>query len=155
MDANQSLRSMYTVIRCDRILKFPFVYPGNYGFIPNTLSLDNDPLDVLLINTIQLNQNIVIKIKILGVLITEDESGMDEKIIAVPHEDVDNESKYLNEISDIKKEELDKIKYFFTHYKDHDDDKWIKVYDYKNKKYAHEIFRLAELRFLKSTRSKI
>jgi inorganic pyrophosphatase len=130
---------IYNKLRCDRILNTPLIYPGNYGYIPNTLSLDNDALDILLIKSVKLLPNTLIKVKILGVLLTEDENGQDEKIIAVPADKVYPYNKNINEITDINQDILNKIKYFFTHYKDNDKDKWVKVGDFKNKKEALDI----------------
>ena len=136
------------MIRCDRILNTPLNYPGNYGFIPNTLSLDKDPLDILLINTVKLLPNTIIKVKILGVLITEDENGKDEKIIAVPDDMVYINNTDINDITDINDNILDNIKYFFSHYKDNDPTKWIKVDCYKNKKEAQQIIIESYQRYL-------
>ena len=76
-------------IRCDRILNTSMNYPGNYGYIPNTLSGDGDPLDILMVCDYQLLPGIVIKSKIIGVLLTEDEKGADEKLLVVPYKGVD------------------------------------------------------------------
>ena len=81
--------SDYKCVRCDRILNTSLVYPSNYGFIPNTMAGDGDPLDVLLITDYKLYPNIVIESKIVGVLLTEDEKGEDHKILAVPSSNVD------------------------------------------------------------------
>jgi len=114
-------------IRCDRILSTSMMYPGNYGYFPNTLSGDNDPLDVLLISNFQLYPNSVISVKIIGVLITIDESGEDEKIIAVPSNCVDKNYENINTISNIQENVIEKIKHFFKHYKDNSKSKWIQV----------------------------
>ena len=153
IEQNTKIKYEYDIImnkiRCDRILNIPLVYPGNYGFIPNTLSLDKDPLDIILINTCNLLPNIVINVKIIGVLITEDEHGEDEKIIAVPSNHVDPINKHINDISDVNSNILNNIKYFFTHYKDNDINKWVKVGDLKNKKEALKIISLCYDRFKK------
>lgn len=137
-------------IRCDRILSGPLVYPGNYGYIPKTLSLDNDPLDILLIKSVKLYPNTLIKVQILGVLMTEDENGMDEKIIAIPDKEVFPGNDSIDDINDIESNQLEKIKYFFTHYKDSDKFKWVKVGDLKNKLDAEKIIMESHQRYLNS-----
>lgn len=123
-------------IRCDRILNTSMQYPGNYGYIPNTLSGDGDPLDALLITEYPLQPNAVIKIKIIGVLVTTDESGQDEKIICVPSDKVDSKFSSINTLSDLTDNTLQKIKHFFTHYKDNDKNKWVIVEDFLEKEQA-------------------
>jgi len=127
-------------MRCERILHTSMTYPGNYGHVPNTLSGDGDPIDVLLITDYKLNSGVFIHIKIIGVLLMEDESGFDEKLVCVPHSDVDPNSNYINNIDDLPKCLLDKILYFFQHYKDNEDGKYVKNIGYKNKKRAEEIY---------------
>ena len=135
------------LLRCDRILNIPFTYPGNYGYIPNTLSLDNDPLDILLINTEVLVPNTIIKVKILGVLLTEDENGEDEKIIAVPDNNVDKSNQSINDINDLTDHILNYIKYFFSHYKDNETNKWVKVDSYRGREEALKIIYNSHERF--------
>ena len=129
----------YKILRCDRFLNTSMIYPGNYGYIPNTLGGDKDPLDILVICDYSINPGIIIECKVIGVLIMEDEKGIDEKIIAVPSENIDYNSKTINELSDINLNILSKIKHFFQHYKDNDKIKWCNVSDYKSKKEAIKI----------------
>lgn len=126
----------YNLLRCDRILNTSMLYPGNYGYIPNTLGGDKDPLDILVICDYSISPGIIIECKVIGVLIMEDEKGIDEKIIAIPSENVDYNSKAINELSDINLNILSKIKHFFQHYKDNEKLKWCNVSDYKSKKEA-------------------
>lgn len=126
-------------IRCDRILNTPMMYPGNYGYIPNTLADDGDPLDILIM-TDCLYPGIIIKCKVIGALITEDEKGMDEKIIAVPDKSVSDKYETINTIYDLGEYTLERIKYFFIHYKELDKKKWIKVKDYVDEKKAYQIY---------------
>ena len=105
-------------IRCDRILHTAMAYPGNYGYIPNTKAGDGDPLDVLLISEYALYPMTTIKVNIIGALLTEDEKGMDEKLIAIPIEKVDPNYKRGTDIEDLPVNTLSKIKHFFNHYKD-------------------------------------
>jgi len=115
---------------CDRILNIPFSYPFNYGYIPYTLSEDGDPLDAVVICDSVLVPNSYILCKVIGVLKTEDENGVDDKIILVPSDKVDSKSIKINKMEDINSTIKDKIKYFFKHYKDFDKNKWIKVGEY-------------------------
>jgi inorganic pyrophosphatase len=105
---------------CDRILHTPMKYPFNYGFIPNTLSEDGDPLDAVILMDDQLIPGSVIKCKILGYLNTKDDSGIDPKIIVCPIEKVDPMWKNIESLFSQKIDEhkLEKIRYFFKHYKD-------------------------------------
>ena len=129
-------------MRCDRILNTSMLYPGNYGFIPNTLSGDDDPVDVLLLTEYPLYPGSIISVKIIGVLLTTDEKGDDEKLLAVPSLEVDTRFKNINDIIDLEEITLHKIKHFFTHYKDNDKHKWVTVKNFCNKKQALEILEL-------------
>jgi len=117
---------------CDRILHTPFKYEFNYGFIPNTLSQDGDPLDVAVIMDDELVPGCYVKCKFLGALETEDDQGIDPKIIMCPCKKVDPKYKDLNDISDLPISTREKIKYFFTHYKDLEN-KHVEVGNWLNK----------------------
>lgn len=116
----------------DRFIATPMHYPCNYGFIPNTLSDDGDPIDVLVITEYPVMNGAVIPCKPIGVFLMEDEKGGDEKIIAVPIEKMNSEYSTLNEIDDVPEILLNKIKHFFEHYKDLEKGKWVKVAGFKN-----------------------
>ena len=98
---------------CDRILHTAMAYPGNYGYIPNTLAGDGDPLDVLLICDHPLFPTSRVNIKVIGLLKTEDEKGQDEKLIAVPSTSVDPNYREINEISDMPETHLVEDQAFF------------------------------------------
>lgn len=115
---------------CDRFLHGPFAYPFNYGFIINTLGGDGDPLDAVIICNRPLLPTCLIKCRIIGALITSDEKGQDEKILLVPSLSVDPYSKHINNITDLTEYTLKEIKYFFTHYKDMENNKFINVGEY-------------------------
>lgn len=117
-------------LQVDRFLNVPFAYPFNYGYIPNTLGGDGDALDAVVICEHSIQPCSYIKCKLLGCLRTEDEKGEDDKFIFIPDESVDKNSSIINELSDIKSDILNKIKYFFEHYKDLDPNKWITVHDF-------------------------
>ena len=108
------------IIVCDRILHTPMKYPFNYGFIPNTLSEDGDPLDAVILMDDPLVPGCIIKCNILGYLDTKDDSGIDPKIIVCPIEKVDPMWKNIESLfsEKIDQHKLDKIRYFFQHYKD-------------------------------------
>jgi inorganic pyrophosphatase len=134
-------------IRCDRILNTSMCYPGNYGFIPNTLSGDGDPLDILLISDYSLHPGIVINARIIGVLLTNDEKGDDEKIIMVPDDSVDTSYSEIDNYDQLPKITLSKIKHFFTHYKDNEQKKWVKVKGFKDKDYAMSIYENSKKKY--------
>ena len=120
----------------DRFLATPMHYPLNYGFIPNTLSGDGDPIDVLVLSEYPVTYGAVIPCKPIGVLLMEDEKGEDEKVLAVPSEKMNSEYSKYNEISDIPEVILKKVEHFFEHYKDLEKGKWVKVAGYKDSKEA-------------------
>lgn len=126
---------------CDRVLHTPFTYPFNYGYIPNTLAGDGDPLDAVVVMHDPLISNCYIECKIVGALITEDEKGMDEKLIMVPSDKVDPSSKTILDINDIHETTKEKIKFFYEHYKKLEPNKWVKVTGYVNRETAEEIYK--------------
>lgn len=123
----------------DRFLQTPMHYPANYGFVPNTLSGDGDPADVLVISRYTLMPGCVIEAKPIGVLITEDEKGMDEKIIAVPSDSISKEYTNVQDIKDLPQTLIDQISHFFEHYKDLEKGKFVKIQGLKGAKDAKEI----------------
>ncbi len=114
----------------DRVLYGAMFYPANYGFVPNTLADDGDPADVLVLNEYPLAAGSVIPCRLIGVLMMEDESGMDEKLLAVPVSKIDPRYEGIKSISDLPKATLDKIKNFFETYKLLEPNKWVKVKDF-------------------------
>lgn len=111
----------------DRFLYTSMRYPGNYGFIPHTLSDDGDPVDVLVANTRALTPGSVINCRPIGVLIMSDESGGDEKVIAVPSVKLTRRYENVLEYTDLPAITLDQIAHFFERYKDLEHGKWVKV----------------------------
>lgn len=114
----------------DRFLYTPMSYPGNYGFVPHTLSDDGDPIDVLVCNTRQLVPGCVINVRPIGVLIMEDNSGQDEKVIAVPSHGLTKRYDNVHNYSDLPDITLLQIEHFFEHYKDLEPGKWVKIGDW-------------------------
>lgn len=117
----------YNCILVDRFIDIPIFYPFNYGYINNTLSKDKDCLDVLLICNYSLHINSVINCRPIGVLKLIDECGEDNKILAVPNYNITNKYNSIQDICDISKKKLNNIWYFFEHYKDLNEDKWVKI----------------------------
>jgi inorganic pyrophosphatase len=135
-------------MRVDRNMTTTMTYPGNYGFIDKTISGDNDPTDVLIVNNYPFIQNTIVTCRVIGALLTTDEKGEDEKIIAVPVCD----SRYNeNNYTDLPSENIESIKHFFTHYKDIDakqgKDKWVKVKDYVDAEKALKLIEIARIKY--------
>lgn len=122
----------------DRFLYTPMTYPGNYGFVPHTLSEDGDPIDVLVCNTRPLVPGCVINVRPIGVLVMEDNSGKDEKIIAVPSPHLTRRYEKVHDYTDLPEITLQQIEHFFTHYKDLEPGKWVKVGDWGDEDYARK-----------------
>jgi len=111
----------------DRFLYTPMRYPGNYGFIPHTLSLDGDPIDVLVANTRPILPGAVINCTPVGVLKMEDDGGGDEKIIALPSPKLTRRYAHITNYTDMPAITLQQIQHFFEHYKDLEEGKWVKI----------------------------
>ena len=111
----------------DRFLYTAMRYPCNYGFIPHTLSEDGDPTDVLVVGNRALMPGCVVRARPVGVLMMEDEAGIDEKIIAVPHQNLTQYYNAIQSYTDLPQILQDRIAHFFAHYKDLEPDKWVKV----------------------------
>ncbi len=111
----------------DRFLYTSMRYPGNYGFVPHTLSDDGDPIDVLVASTRAITPGAVINCRPIGVLIMTDEAGQDEKVIAVPSVKLTRRYETVNEVKDLPQITLDQISHFFQHYKDLEGGKWVEV----------------------------
>ena len=111
----------------DRFLYTPMSYPGNYGFVPHTLSEDGDPIDVLICNNRPLVPGCVINAHPIGVMLMEDNSGVDEKILAVPSPHLTQRWNHVREYSDLPEITLKQIEHFFEHYKDLEPGKWVKT----------------------------
>ena len=123
----------------DRVMASAVFYPANYGFIANTLADDGDPVDILVLNEYPIQAGAVIPCRLIGVLVMEDESGMDEKLLALPTSKVDARYEDIKSLDDVPKATLAKIKHFFETYKILEKDKWVKVQDFKDTKAAVEI----------------
>jgi inorganic pyrophosphatase len=123
----------------DRVLHNTNVFPYNYGFIPNTLSPDGDPVDIIVLSEYSLVPGIICDVKIIGGINTIDEAGQDDKIIAVLSDKTDSNSMDINNISDIGENMLKNIRYFLEHYKDNETNKYIIVKEYYDKEKADAV----------------
>ena len=111
----------------DRFLYTAMRYPGNYGFVPHTLSGDGDPCDVVVANTRAVVPGAIMSCRIVGVLIMEDEAGLDEKLIAVPGPKLTQRYSAIQEYTDLPAITRQQIEHFFAHYKDLEPGKWVKI----------------------------
>lgn len=111
----------------DRFLYTPMRYPGNYGFVPHTLCGDGDPIDVIVVNQRPIVPGAIINCRPIGVLLMEDESGQDEKILAVPSHKLTKRYDAIHDVADLPDITVQQVKHFFEHYKDLEPGKWVKV----------------------------
>ncbi len=114
-------------LKVDRFLYTSMRYPGNYGFIPHTLSDDGDPCDVIVANTRAISPGAIMSCRIVGVLLMEDEAGGDEKLLAVPSAKLTQRYARVNTFTDLPEITLKQIEHFFAHYKDLEPGKWVKI----------------------------
>lgn len=133
----------------DRVMYSAMFYPANYGFIPHTLADDGDPVDILVLNEYPLQAGSVIKVRLIGVLIMEDESGMDEKLLALPVSKIDPRYDKISSLNDLPQITRDRIKNFFETYKMLEPNKWVKVKEYKDKAAAVAILQQSIKNFAK------
>ncbi len=123
----------------DRVLTTPMRYPCNYGYVPNTLGGDGDPLDALVLLPLPLVPGAVIRCRPLGMLQMSDEAGSDEKLIVAPLPSIFSGYAHITDIDDVQKHWRDRIAHFFTHYKDLEENKWVKVEGWANAAAACDI----------------
>ena len=116
----------------DRFMATPMFYPANYGYIPQTLADDGDPLDVLVVTPYPVVPGSVIRCRPVGMLNMSDESGRDEKLIAVPHDKLSALYKDVKEYTDLPALLLQQIEHFFENYKDLEPGKWVKIDGWEN-----------------------
>lgn len=127
----------------DRMLHTAMYYPCNYGFVPHTLSADGDPLDVLVLCDEHLIPGCVISVRPIGVLIMEDEAGQDEKLLAVPTTKISPIHEGKTSYKDVPEIKLQQIAHFFSHYKDLEKNKWVKVLGWEDVDKAIEVIQEA------------
>ncbi len=130
-------------VEVDRVLFSAMYYPANYGFVPNTLAEDGDPADILVLNENAFQAGSVVRCRLIGILVMEDEAGMDEKLVAVPISKIDPTYNEVNSLDDLPGATLDKIKNFFETYKMLEPNKWVKVKDFQGKEAATKMLQKA------------
>ncbi|MDR1451404.1 MAG: inorganic diphosphatase [Helicobacteraceae bacterium] len=118
-------------IAVDRVMFSSVFYPANYGFVPETLADDGDPSDILVLGDYAIAPGATIKCRLIGMLVMEDESGQDEKLIAVPCSKIDPQFDRVEKLDDLPEITLKRIKNFFETYKILEPGKWVKVKDFK------------------------
>ena len=123
----------------DRFMSTPMFYPANYGYVPQTLADDGDPLDVLVITPYPVVPGSVIRCRPVGMLNMSDESGQDEKVIAVPHDKLTPLYKEVKEHTDLPALLIKQIEHFFEHYKDLEEGKWVKIDSWQNADAARKV----------------
>ncbi len=127
----------------DRYLYTEMRYPCNYGFVPHTLSLDGDPIDVMVVGNRPLVPGCVVRARPVGVLMMTDDKGQDEKVLAVPHPCLTAYYDTIASYHDLPKTLVDKITHFFTHYKDLEVGKWSRVEGWSGVEKARELINQA------------
>lgn len=135
----------------DRVLYTAMRYPGNYGFVPHTLSDDGDPIDVLIANQRPLIPGAVMNCRPVGVLFMQDEAGSDEKILAVPSGKVSAMYDNIDSYRDLPAMQVRQIAHFFQRYKDLEDGKWVKILRWGDDAEARELISRA----IEAARSRI
>ena len=136
----------------DHFLYTPMRYPGNYGFIPHTLSDDGDPCDVLVVNTRPLLPGGAISVRPVGVLRMVDEGGGDEKIVAVPVSRLTQRYTHVHNYTDLPEILWRQIEHFFAHYKDLEPGKWSKFDGWGDAEHAKDLIEQAIARASKLQR---
>ncbi len=125
----------------DRFLHTAMFYPCNYGFIPHTLADDGDPVDVLVVGRVPVIPGAVLRARPVGMLLMKDEKGMDEKVMAIPVDELHPYYRNVSSYRDLPKILIDQITHFFAHYKDLEEGKWVEVERWAE---ADEAFRMIE-----------
>ena len=127
------------ILVVDRFLHTSMRYPGNYGFIPHTLSGDGDPCDVLVVNTRAITPGAMMSVRPVGVLLMQDQAGNDEKIIGVPSSKLTRRYDAVKSYADLPEITIQQVRHFFEHYKDLEEGKWVKVLRWGGVEDAHRL----------------
>ena len=125
----------------DRFLHTAMFYPANYGFIPHTLSEDGDPIDCMVVGPTPVVPGVVLRSRPIGALLMEDEKGIDEKLLAVPVDELHPFYKQISSYRDLPEIMLEQISHFFQHYKDLEKGKWVKVLRWAEVSEAADLIR--------------
>ena len=131
------------IIKVDRILHTSMVYPYNYGFVPETLGEDGDPLDIMVITATPFLPNTIVSVRPIGVLLMKDEEGIDTKVMSVPSEKIDPASKSINDAKDLDAHTKDMISHFFSYYKSIEPGKWAKTEGWRGADEARKFIEAA------------
>lgn len=135
------------VLIVDRFMNSAMRYPCDYGYIPRTLAEDGDPVDVLVVSPFPLLSGCVIRVRPIGMLKMQDEAGKDAKILAVPIDKLTKQYQNMEKPSDLFPLLLDQIQHFFTHYKDLEEGKWVKIEGWEEKESAFAVIQAAVQRY--------
>jgi inorganic pyrophosphatase len=130
----------------DRVLFTPFVYPVDYGFFDNTLGGDGDPLDALVLLEHSVFPGVVVRVRPVAVLPMEDDGGIDEKVLCVPVKDP--RWAHIQDVDDVPEQIKNEIEHFFSHYKDLEPGKWVKVGKWAGKAEAERLIAEAQERYV-------
>ncbi|MCS7184013.1 MAG: inorganic diphosphatase [Patescibacteria group bacterium] len=134
------------VLRVDRFLYTAMFFPFNYGYLPNSLSDDGDPVDVLVLSNFSILPGTLIKCQVIGGLEMEDEAGKDEKVIAVPIRKIDPFWGQYQDLDELPLAYRNQIKHFFENYKTLEPNKWVKIKEWLNKEKTIELIKKATLK---------
>jgi inorganic pyrophosphatase len=132
-------------VHLDRVLYTPFVYPTDYGYFDKTLGGDGDPLDALVLLEFPVYPGVIVKVRPVGVLPMEDDGGIDEKVLCVPASD--KRWDHIQDIDDVPVQTKNEIEHFFTHYKDLEPGKWVKVGKWAGKAEAEKLIAQAQANY--------
>ena len=138
----------------DRFISTPMHYPCNYGYIPRTISEDGDPIDVLVITPFALTAGVVVRCRPIGLLNMTDEAGRDSKLLAVPIPKLTTLYNRVHTVRDLPDIVCQQITHFFSHYKDLEPGKWVKVEEWGSPEEAKREIQAAVKRFVKASRAK-
>ncbi|MFZ3069410.1 MAG: inorganic diphosphatase [Microgenomates group bacterium] len=127
----------------DRILSTELSFPFNYGFVPETWSMDNDPLDAVVLSSKPIETGSIIESRIIGLLATKDEKGTDAKLITIPSSETDQIFTKINTIEDLDEQTLSNIQYFYKNYKIIEPGKWVDIDGYASKEEAESKLKIA------------
>src|SRR4029078_11488961 len=125
----------------DRFLHTAMRYPGNYGFVPHTLSDDGDPIDVLVANTRPIVPGAIVNVRPIGVFKMQDDAGGDEKILAVPMPKLTKPYAHIHDYSQLPEITIQQVQHFFEHYKDLEPGKWVKMNGWGDAEEAKQLIR--------------
>ncbi|QTS83718.1 inorganic diphosphatase [Coxiella endosymbiont of Amblyomma nuttalli] len=139
----------FQLLTVDRFMPTSMRYPCNYGFVPNTLARDGDPLDVLVLTPVPVQSGTLVRVRGVCVMKMEDESGKDSKVLAVPLTKACCEYKHIQSLQDVSPLLLDIIAHFFAHYKELEPNRWAKFKGWFDKSEAEKEFEASINRFQK------